>query len=436
MLSDSSKRLRPRRRADLEAFPVADELVLVPPTTDKVYALNASGAAIWDLCDGSRSLLDIHEELKSRFEGDDVEILGDLSAALFELQSFGLVDTTVPALPSQADPATVVLGGPRRRPSVHFVYGIEDRTYFHWQLAILFESLVGQLPADWSLVVVVCNGHREISEELREVAATYDVLLLTGESLGDRHNIDFADGGERYVPLNRVEALAVVGQHVAPDDVVCLMDTDTFLFGELQEHLFPTGNAMARNWIISEERFFQFSTGNERGLSLPKLLEAMGCDQEFKPGGVTVFLTGETVRNRKIIKDCFRFLQVLYLIGKINDIPANGVWVSEMACFALALAPNGVEMELLDLPQFSVQEPGLETVPEGSFFHYYTDVNDDGKAGPFPGSQWHKQIFNQRNLLRQNLTSYLEQAKSPIEKRFFELAHRAQRRLYGTNGDS
>ena len=87
-----------------------------------------------------------------------------------------------------------------------------------------------------------------------------------------------------YVPMNRVEALSVIRYAVEPDDVVCLMDTDVFLYGNLQEHLFPTGNAMARNWIISEERYFSFSTKGERGVSLPKLLEAMGCEQDFKPG--------------------------------------------------------------------------------------------------------------------------------------------------------
>lgn len=433
MLSDASKRIRPRRRAGLEAFPVADELVLVPPATDRVFALNASGAAIWQLCDGRRSLLDILEGLCGRFEGDDVDILADLSAALFELQTFGLVETAVPALPAQTDPAAVVLGAPRDRPAVHFVYGVEDRPYFHWQLAILFESLVGQLPAGWSIVVVVCNGHAPISSELTAIAEAYDVLLLTGESLGDRHNIDFADGGERYVPLNRIEALAVVGEHIAPEDVVCLMDTDTFLFGDLQEGLFPTANAMAKNWIISEEKYFQFATKNQHGLSLPKLLEAMGCAQEFKPGGVSVFLTGETLHNRKVIKDCFRFAQVLYLLAKIGDVPPKGVRVSEMACFALALVPNDVPMELLDLQQFAVQESGISTVPEGTFFHYYNDFND-GSGGPFPGSSWHKQLFHHRDLLCEDLSGYLAEARSPIEQRFFELARDAQRRLHGTNG--
>ena len=348
MPSSSAQRLRPRRHPGIEAFPVADELVLLAATSDKAYALNRSGAAIWKLCDGRHSLADIFIELRESFEGDDVEILADITSALFEMSALELVETTRPALPSTASSTAIALGESRDRPPVHFVFGVEDQPYFHWQLAIFFESLVGQLPAGWGKVVVVCNSHQEISAELTHIAETYDVVLLTGESLADRHELDFADGGERYAPINRVEALAVVAEHVAPDEVVCLMDTDMFLVGDLREDLFPTGNAMAKNWIISQERFFQFSNPAGRGLSLPGLLQAMGYERELKPGGVTVFLSGETLQEKKYIQDCFRFLQILYLIGKMGDYPMDAVWMAEMACFALATAPNDIEMELLE----------------------------------------------------------------------------------------
>jgi hypothetical protein len=213
------------------------------------------------------------------------------------------------------------------------------------------------------------------------------------------------------------------------------MDTDMFLVGDLREDLFPTGNAMAKNWIISQERFFQFSNPAGRGLSLPGLLRAMGYERELKPGGVTIFLTGETLQEKKYIQDCFRFLQILYLIGKMGDYPTHGVWMAEMACFALATVPNDIEMELLDVPQFAVPEPGTGTVPDGSFFHYYIDLNDGGN-GPFPGSQWHKQLYRQSDLLRRSdLEGARDNARSPVETRFFELAVAAQERLHGTPSD-
>lgn len=80
---------------------------------------------------------------------------------------------------------------PRRR----FVQGIEDRPYFHWQLGVFLESTVGQLPPGWDVVVVVCNNHQPISEELQTVFATYGVTHFTGASPADNHDIDFAGGG-------------------------------------------------------------------------------------------------------------------------------------------------------------------------------------------------------------------------------------------------
>ncbi len=233
--------------------------------------------------------------------------------------------------------------------------------------------------------------------------------------------------------MNRVEALNIVSEHVSPDDLVCLMDTDIFLYGDLQRDLFPRGNAMASNWIIGQEKYFQFAANDTKGLQLPKLLEALGCEGEFKPGGVMIFLTGETLQrnDRKVIRDCFRFLQIHFLAGKILDMPEHGVWVAEMACFAMAMYPNGIEYELLDIDQFAVQEQHADELPEGTFFHYYTDINDEGSRGPFYGSQWHKQLFTGQDFLRADIDSFLGVAQGKAEIRFMTLAKTARDRLYG-----
>lgn len=421
------RRIRPRQYDRLESYEVANEMVVLPAGEDRVYALNESGKEIFRLCDGTRSLVEMVDALRPRFDAPHPVLTADVAAALFDLQELGLVHIAPrPIGQSAIVPSTTV----KTRPSVRFVFGIEDRPYFHWQLGILFESMVGQLAEGWDITVVVCNDGEPVSGELAQIVETYGVRLLTGTSLGDRHNIDFASGGERYVPMNRVEALSVIRDHVDPDDVVCLMDTDVFLYGNLQEHLFPKGNAMARNWIVSEEKYFAFSTKQERGVSLPKLLEALGCEKEFKPGGVTVFLTGATLQKESLVADIFRFLQVLYLLAKIIDAPDHGVWVSEMACFALAMYPNGIDYELLDLPQFAVQEQGAADAHEGSFFHYYTDIND-GSHGPFSDSEWHKQLFRDSNMLLCDFDSFMAEAKGPLEQRFFELADKSRKRLYG-----
>lgn len=425
--------LRPKEKPGLTAYPVADEMVLVPESGGKVYALNPSGKAIWELCDGRHSLADMIASLRGQFSGDDLQMMADLAGALFQFEALDLLERNSLADPRLAESDTVVIahgGQPGRR--LRIVHGIEDSPYFHWQLAIMFESLVGQMPGGWEINVVVCNNHQPISHELSHILATYNVTYFTGESHADNHHIDFAGGGDRYVPLNRVEALNVISHHVAPDDLVCLMDSDIFLFGELQKDLFPHGNAMASNWIVGQQKYFHFSTNDTRGLSLPKLLEALGCEREFKPGGVMVFLTGDALQlnDRKVIRDCFRFLQILYLIGKILELPPHGVWVAEMACFALAMYPNGIDYELLDIEQFAVQEQRARDLPQGTFFHYYSDINDGGH-GPFFQSHWHKQLFRDRNFLLADIESFLDAAQGKPEQEFMKLALQARDRLYG-----
>ncbi|HEX6834527.1 MAG TPA: hypothetical protein VF132_13400 [Rudaea sp.] len=152
----------------------------------------------------------------------------------------------------------------------------------------------------------------------------------------------------------------------------------------------------------------------------------------MRRGAVSVFLTGNTLRNAKVIQDCFRFAQVVYQLGKIANIPENQVWMAEMACFALSLTANGIDYALLDDPQFAVPVPEQANAAPGSFFHYYADINDRVGA-PFAGSQWHKQLFRDRDLLREDLKSFLTVAKTDVERRFFELAIAAGRRLHGAS---
>ena len=101
-----------------------------------------------------------------------------------------------------------------------------------------------------------------------------------------------------------------------------------------------------------------------------------------------------------------------------------------MACFALAMHPNDIDYELLDIEQFAVQEQGAEELSEGSFFHYYADMNDGG-PGPFSNSHWHKQLFSDQNFLEADIESFLQVANGNVEKRFMELAILARDRLYG-----
>jgi hypothetical protein len=426
----SRERSRPKQKQGLAAFPVGRELVLLSPNGEMAHALNESAAGVWHLCDGEHTLLDMLGELRARYgpENDDesdeknnddkVGMLADLTEALFRFHQLGLIDFETRA--ASALPLT-------RERCVRFVFGIEDKPYFHWQLAILFESLVGQLATGWDITVVVCNDHQVFSAELARLIDVYGVRAITGENHGHSHAIDFSAHQGGYVALNRVEALKAMAAHVAADDLVCLMDTDLFLYGDLQPELFPAGNAMAASNIINDKLFMSFGS-EDQGVDLQKILGALGCDTEIKRGGVTVFMTGATLNNEKVIQDCFRFAQIVFLLGKAAGLPDHNVWLAEMACFAMALTANGIAYELLDAPQFAVPEPQQTSLEAGSFFHYYADTND-GHGGPFLGSEWNKQLFHDRNFLAENLESFRKGARSDIERYFLDLSLETRKRL-------
>lgn len=424
---------RPRQRPGISAFPVANEVVLLSPAGDVAHALNESAAGVWRLCDGEHTPLDMLEALRERYDGRSVDILADVSEALFRFHHLDLIDVGLPSFEGQEPPAVADSAQSQRVPRVRFVFGIEDNPYFHWQLAILFESLVGRLAAGWDITVVVCNDHQRFSTELTRLVEIYGVRAVTGVNHAHSHKIDFSAHSGGYVALNRVEALKVVAAYVAPDDIVCLMDTDLFLYGELRTDLFPTGNAMAANEII-DDRLFLGRGSEEHGIDLQKLLGSLGCHAELKRGGVTVFMTGATVSNEKMIKDCFRFAQIIYLLGKAAGLPEPNLWMAEMACFAMALTANGIDYDLLDVPQFAVPEPQQATLPTGTFFHYYCDIND-GCGGPFFGSEWNKQLFLDRDFLAEDLESFRKGAQSEVERCFLDLSIAARRRLRESHGD-
>jgi hypothetical protein len=311
---------------------------------------------------------------------------------------------------------------------VKFVVGIEDRVSMRWQLAILLESLRGKLPDGWEPWVVVCNDGRPLSADLQRLLNAYGTRHFAGADHPHRENMDFAAGEDAYVPINRIEALNVVADHVGDDDLVCLTETDVFLYKDLNPGVFPQGNALFDNWIVRLDVFFTDGGAHEKtGVRLPMLLEAMGCTTPFKPGGVTIFLDAATLRRKKIIQDAFRFTQVLYLLGMIVEVPK--IWTAEMPAVALALTANGVDYELLTAPEFTTQNDDHETIPRGTFYHYYHDLRDGGD-GAFRGTQWYKHQFYFENFLTRDLEPYAANAVTDHEKYFFEVARRAQDRVW------
>jgi len=93
---------RPRQSPQVRQFAVGDELVLVmshqqvevpeEAAGSRALTLNASGRAIWDLCDGHRSLGDIADALAQAFSVDRAQLLTQAGHALSELSQLGFIE--------------------------------------------------------------------------------------------------------------------------------------------------------------------------------------------------------------------------------------------------------------------------------------------------------------------------------------------------------
>jgi PqqD family protein of HPr-rel-A system len=81
----------PLPREEVASFPLDDEVVLYEPASAQTYVLNATGAYVWHLCDGSRTLESIAGLVAEHFGIDHARALQDASTLLDDLQRAGLL---------------------------------------------------------------------------------------------------------------------------------------------------------------------------------------------------------------------------------------------------------------------------------------------------------------------------------------------------------
>ncbi len=85
--------LRPRRSALVKEHPLSDdELMLTIGDHQVVHALNPSAWAVWDLCDGSRSVREIAELLAREVPVPLETLLPDVRETVRRLGVLALVD--------------------------------------------------------------------------------------------------------------------------------------------------------------------------------------------------------------------------------------------------------------------------------------------------------------------------------------------------------
>jgi len=82
---------RPSRHPDVAASEVLDELVLFVPGADRVVSLNSSARAIFEHCDGVRTLGEICAALASLVGRAPAELEVDVRAAIAQLLELGVL---------------------------------------------------------------------------------------------------------------------------------------------------------------------------------------------------------------------------------------------------------------------------------------------------------------------------------------------------------
>ena len=81
----------PCRLNGIEEHTILDETVLYSPESEKAFSLNSSAKAIWELCEGKYTVLEISQNLGARFGISPQELLEDVKATVTQLQKLHLL---------------------------------------------------------------------------------------------------------------------------------------------------------------------------------------------------------------------------------------------------------------------------------------------------------------------------------------------------------
>ena len=83
--------IRPRARPDVTVTDIDDEIILYDPSDGSTHALNLTGALVWDLCDGTRTLEEIADTVADDFGRPREQTRPDVEALAARLYALGLI---------------------------------------------------------------------------------------------------------------------------------------------------------------------------------------------------------------------------------------------------------------------------------------------------------------------------------------------------------
>jgi pyrroloquinoline quinone biosynthesis protein D len=101
-LPDPTDDWRPRRREGIQVHELGDDVLLLDSRGDKAFGLNQSAAAIWTLCEGSRTVRQSSECLAQECGADPSAVLLDVTEATRKLLRLRLIECGTEGLTMRA----------------------------------------------------------------------------------------------------------------------------------------------------------------------------------------------------------------------------------------------------------------------------------------------------------------------------------------------
>lgn len=83
---------KPMKKSNVHARKLGSEWLLYEAETEKLHVLNPTAEFVWRLCDGSRDIEDIKNEMRNKFKiTDEQKLEDDLNAVLNEFVQIGVI---------------------------------------------------------------------------------------------------------------------------------------------------------------------------------------------------------------------------------------------------------------------------------------------------------------------------------------------------------
>jgi hypothetical protein len=76
------RQTRPLARSDITVQVIGDEVMLYDSDNEKIHILNHSAYAIWQLCNGENSLVDMCEKLIAKYEDSNLDLVDDIQVTI------------------------------------------------------------------------------------------------------------------------------------------------------------------------------------------------------------------------------------------------------------------------------------------------------------------------------------------------------------------